>query len=98
MRSRRRRAANKAARSGQRRRAQGAEEQAAEAAARWAVRQDCGCVAAGAGGIAGSGALGNLTTLISVGDCIFDVTNGRCYVPTQGVTGNTLTIGGWYEV
>lgn len=54
-------------------------------------------VAANASGITGDGSMMNLTTLIGVGVCTFDVVNSRCYVPTQTGTANTLTIGGWYE-
>jgi len=49
-------------------------------------------------GLAGGGSMSNLTTLISIGDCTFDVPNSRCYVPTQGVSANPLSINGWYEV
>lgn len=52
----------------------------------------------GSSAIAGDASMMNLTTLVAVGDCAMDVANGRCYVPTQGATGNTLTIAGWFEV
>ena len=55
-------------------------------------------VAVGASALAGDGSMMNITTLIGVGNCAFDAANGRFYVPTQTATGNTLTIGGWYEV
>ena len=55
-------------------------------------------VAAGANALAGDASMMNITTLIAVGNCAMDLTNSRCYVPTQGATGNTLTIAGWYEV
>lgn len=46
----------------------------------------------------GDGSMENITTLIAVGSCVFDLTNNRCYVPTQAATGNTLEIAGWYPV
>ena len=49
-------------------------------------------------GFAGDGSMANLTTLIGIGNCVIDATNSRVYVPTQGATANTLTIGGWFEV
>ena len=55
-------------------------------------------VPAGVSGLAGDGSMENLTTLIAIGMCAFDITNSRAYVPTQTATANTLTIGGWYEV
>ena len=55
-------------------------------------------VSAGASALAGEGSMMNITTLVAVGTCAMDVTNSRCYVPTQGATGNTLTIAGFYEV
>ena len=55
-------------------------------------------VAAGASGIGGDGSMGNITTFISIGNCIFDMTNSRCYMPTQGATTATLEIAGWYEI
>lgn len=48
-------------------------------------------------GINGDGSMENLTTLIAIGMCAFDITNSRCYLPSQGATGNTLEIGGWFE-
>lgn len=54
-------------------------------------------VACAAASIAGVAAMENLTTLVSVGLCTFDVANSRCYVPTQGATANTLVIAGSYE-
>lgn len=49
-------------------------------------------------GISGVGVMENLTTLIAVGTCAFDATNGRFYMPTQGATANTLTIAGSYPI
>ena len=54
-------------------------------------------VAAGASGIGGDGSMGNTTGLISIGNCIFDIANSRCYVPSQSATTATLEITGWYE-
>ena len=51
-----------------------------------------------AGGLAGDASMMNQTTLIAIGNCVFDVANGRVYVPTQTATGNTLTVAGWHEV
>ena len=51
-----------------------------------------------AAGLAGDGSMMNLTTLVAIGVCAFDVTNSRVYVPAQVATGNTLTIVGWFEV
>lgn len=51
-----------------------------------------------AAGIGGDGSMQNQTTNIAVGACSFDVTNSRVYVPTQGASGNTFAIAGWYQV
>lgn len=51
-----------------------------------------------AAGISGLFAMTNRTTNVAVGLCSVDMTNSRVYVPTQGATGNTLEIAGWYEV
>ena len=53
---------------------------------------------AGASGMGGDGSMENITTLIAVGACAFDVTNSRVYVPTQAATGNSLSVAGWFEV
>ena len=49
-------------------------------------------------GIAGEGSMNNLSTNISLGDCVIDATNGRCYLPTQVASANTFSIAGWYEI
>lgn len=49
-------------------------------------------------GLAGISAMTNDTTNIAVGVCHIDVTNSRCYLPTQGASGNTFTIFGSYEI
>lgn len=55
-------------------------------------------VACGASSIGGDGTLQNDTTFIAIGNCVFDIANSRCYLPTQGATANTLAIAAWYEV
>lgn len=50
-----------------------------------------------AAGINGDGSMENVTTLIGIGICAFDITNSRCYLPSQGATGNTLEVAGWFE-
>lgn len=54
-------------------------------------------VTASAPGVAGDGSMMNFTTLIGIGLCAVDTANSRCYVPSQGATGNTLTVACWYE-
>ena len=49
-------------------------------------------------GIGGMAVMTNATTNIAVGLCHIDATNSRCYLPTQGASGNTFTICGWYEI
>lgn len=48
-------------------------------------------------GITGSAVMTNDTSNIAVGVCHIDVTNSRCYLPTQGASGNAFTLAGWYE-
>lgn len=48
-------------------------------------------------GLTGFAYMTNATTNIAVGECHIDVTNSRCYLPTQGASGNTFNIVGWYE-
>lgn len=55
-------------------------------------------ITAGASGLCGDVSMMNLTTLVGVGSGVIDVANSRAYVPSQGATGNTLTIFGQYEV
>lgn len=50
-----------------------------------------------AAGLAGDGSMGDLATFLAVGDCVIDVANSRCYVPTKTATGDSLLIAGWYE-
>lgn len=54
-------------------------------------------VAMGASSLAGDGSLMDNTTFISVGPCVFNPANSRCYVPSQAATADTLTIAGWFE-
>ena len=49
-------------------------------------------------GIAGSAVMTNQTTNISVGTCHIDVTNSRCWLPTQLASGNVFNLCGSYEV
>lgn len=49
-------------------------------------------------GISGLCIMSNDTTNIVVGICHLDVTNSRCYLPTQGASSNTFVIVGSYEV
>lgn len=49
-------------------------------------------------GYGGAGQMTNDTTNTAVGNCHIDVTNSRCYLPTQGASGNTFIISGWFEV
>lgn len=49
-------------------------------------------------GLSGMATMTNDTSNIAVGVCHIDVTNSRCYIPTQGASGNTFTLSGWYEI
>lgn len=49
-------------------------------------------------GLTGMGVMTNSTTNIAVGVCHIDVTNSRCYLPTQAASGNTFMISGWHEI
>ena len=49
-------------------------------------------------GISGMATMTNDTSNIAVGTCHIDVTNSRCYTPTQVASGNTFTLAGWYEI
>ena len=51
--------------------------------------------AKGYGGVA---IMTNDTTNIAVGVCHIDVTTSRCYLPTQGASGNTFIAAGWFEI
>lgn len=45
----------------------------------------------------GDASMQDLTSLISVGDCVIDKANSRVYVPSKTATGDTLTIAGWFQ-
>lgn len=49
-------------------------------------------------GLAGMCIMSNDTTNIAVGTCHVDVTNSRCYLPTQAASGNTFNLCGSYEI
>lgn len=49
-------------------------------------------------GLTGIATMTNDTTNIAVGVCHIDVTNSRCYLPTQGASGNTFHLCGSYEI
>lgn len=49
-------------------------------------------------GLGGVATMTNDTTNIAVGTCHIDVSTSRCYLPTQGASGNTFIVAGWYEV
>lgn len=49
-------------------------------------------------GYSGISVMTNDTTNIAVGVCHVDVTNSRCYLPTQAASANTFTIAGSFEI
>lgn len=49
-------------------------------------------------GIAGIAVMTNQTTNIAVGTCHIDVTNSRCWLPTQLASGNVFNLCGSFEV
>lgn len=49
-------------------------------------------------GFSGMAVMTNATTNIAVGLCHIDTANARCYLPTQGASGNTFNLAGWFEV
>lgn len=49
-------------------------------------------------GISGIATMTNDTTNIAVGVCHIDTSTSRCYLPTQGASGNTFTLCGSYEI
>lgn len=51
-----------------------------------------------AAGIGGDASMTDLTTFVSVGNCVVDATNSRVYVPAQAATSDSLNISGWFEV
>jgi|SRR5688572_12001397 len=52
----------------------------------------------GANGITGIAVMTNDTTNVAVGVCHIDVTNSRCYLPSQAASGNVFTLCGSYEI
>lgn len=56
---------------------------------------DANNMAYGKGGIA---AMVNVSTNIAVGNCVLNLTNGRCYLPTQAASANTFQVSGWYPI
>lgn len=53
---------------------------------------------ANAAEIGGDGSMVNTTALLAVGACAFDLTNSRCYVPSQAATTANLEVAGWFPV
>ena len=49
-------------------------------------------------GLSGMATMTNDTSNVAVGVCHIDVTNSRCYLPTQVASGNTFTLAGQYEI
>lgn len=49
-------------------------------------------------GLAGHATMTNDTTNIAVGNCHIDVATSRCYLPTQGASGNVFNICGSFEI
>ena len=49
-------------------------------------------------GLCGMGSMTNSTTNVAVGVGHIDSTNSRCYLPTQGASGNIFMLAGWYEI
>lgn len=49
-------------------------------------------------GLAGMAVMTNDTTNIAVGLCHIDVTNSRCYLPSQVASGNVFNLCGQYEI
>lgn len=49
-------------------------------------------------GLAGESTMTNKTTNVAVGVGVIDVTNSRCYPPSQTASGNTFLLAGWYEI
>lgn len=51
-----------------------------------------------ANGYTGISVMSNDTTNIAVGVCHLDVSTSRCYLPTQGASGNTFCLFGTFEI
>lgn len=55
-------------------------------------------LAPAAEGLAGIAVMTNDTTNVAVGVCHIDVTNSRCYLPTQLASANVFNLCGSYEI
>ena len=51
-----------------------------------------------AAGISGFASMQNATTNVAAGNCVIDVTNSRCYIPSITASGNTFKLFGKYEI
>ncbi len=49
-------------------------------------------------GLSGLATMTNKTTNIAVGLCHIDVTNSRCYLPSQLASGNVFNLAGQFEI
>lgn len=49
-------------------------------------------------GIAGMAVMTNDTSNIAVGIAHIDVATSRCYLPSQGASGDLFNVAGWYEI
>lgn len=49
-------------------------------------------------GFSGLATMTNDTTNVAVGVCHLDVTESRCYLPTQGANASVFNLAGWFEV
>jgi hypothetical protein len=49
-------------------------------------------------GISGAATMTNDTSNIAVGVCHIDVSNSRCYLPSQVASGDTFNVCGWFEI
>ena len=49
-------------------------------------------------GLTGMATMQNLTTKVAVGNCVIDVANSKCFLPTQLASGNTFLLFGEFEV
>jgi hypothetical protein len=47
-------------------------------------------------GLSGMAVMTNDSTNVAVGVC--HISSARCYLPTQGASGNTFHLAGWYEI
>jgi len=49
-------------------------------------------------GLSGIAVMTNKTTNIAVGNCVIDVANSRCYLPTQAASAQVFTLYGEFEI